>query len=99
METPGGTVVDRVTIAKGQLVTAPIHCMNRAEAVWGSDAKEFVPGRWLVEDGLPKKAQEIQGHRHLLTFVDGPCICLGRGFALAEFKMRAAFSMIACAGS
>jgi len=32
------------------------------------------------------RAKEIQGHRHILTFSDGPRTCLGRSFALAEFK-------------
>ncbi|KAJ7689401.1 cytochrome P450 [Mycena rosella] len=26
------------------------------------------------------------GHRHMLTFADGPRTCLGKGFAIAEFK-------------
>ncbi|KZT13226.1 cytochrome P450 [Laetiporus sulphureus 93-53] len=86
MTTPSGEIVDRVAITKGQLVTVPIQCMNTAKALWGPDAKEFRPERWLNEDGIPMRAQEIQGHRHLLTFVDGPRMCLGRGFALAEFK-------------
>lgn len=37
-------------------------------------------------DGLKKN--QIQGHRHLLTFSDGPRICLGKAFALAESKVR-----------
>ncbi|PCH41705.1 cytochrome P450 [Wolfiporia cocos MD-104 SS10] len=81
-----GELTSQIAIAKGQVVTVPIHCMNRATAFWGPNAKEFVPERWLTDDGIPGRAQEIQGHRHLLTFVDGPRICLGRGFALAEFK-------------
>ncbi|PIL36501.1 cytochrome P450 [Ganoderma sinense ZZ0214-1] len=83
---PTGELVDSVTITEGTLVTVPISCMNTAVAYWGPDAREFRPERWLSEDGLPKKAQEVQGHRHLLTFVDGHRMCLGRGFALAEFK-------------
>ncbi|KAI1792527.1 cytochrome P450 [Ganoderma leucocontextum] len=75
---PTGELVDHVTV--------PISCMNTAVAYWGPDAHEFSPERWLSKDGLPKKAQEVQGHRHLLTFVDGHRMCLGRGFALAEFK-------------
>lgn len=62
--------------------------MNRSTKYWGADAIEFNPERWLSSDGIPKAAQEIQGHRHILTFADGPRICLGRHFALAEFKVR-----------
>ncbi|TBU29145.1 cytochrome P450 [Dichomitus squalens] len=83
---PTGELVDRVAVTAGQGVIVPIGCMNTAVAYWGPDAHEFRPERWLHKDGLPKKAQEVQGHRHLLTFVDGHRICLGRGFALAEFK-------------
>ncbi|EEB90068.1 hypothetical protein MPER_11776, partial [Moniliophthora perniciosa FA553] len=45
-------------------------------------AKEKIWG----EDGIPPTVREIQGYKHLLTFSDGPRMCLGRGFALAEFK-------------
>jgi hypothetical protein len=31
---------------------------------------------------------KIQGHRHLLSFADGPKMCLGKPFALAAFKVR-----------
>jgi hypothetical protein len=34
------------------------------------------------------RAKEIQGYRHILTFSDGPRICLGKSFALAEFKVN-----------
>ena len=67
----------------------PIGYMNTSSAIWGADSRAFRPERWLDAAGLPRKAQEIQGHRHLLTFVDGSRMCLGRGFALAEFKVRA----------
>ncbi|EPQ51852.1 cytochrome P450 [Gloeophyllum trabeum ATCC 11539] len=82
-----GEAIDRLPVGKGTLVTVPIACMNHSEAVWGPDAKEFVPERWLDNGkALPSRAQELQGHRHLLTFIDGPRICLGKNFALAEFK-------------
>ncbi|KAI0637564.1 cytochrome P450 [Trametes polyzona] len=83
---PNGELTDHVAIAAGQYVTVPITAINVSTSFWGPDARDFRPERWLDEAGLPKKAQEVQGHRHLLTFVDGPRMCLGRGFALAEFK-------------
>jgi len=86
MKTPSGAVVDRISITKGEILTVRLQTINTSVAFWGLDAKEFIPERWLKEDGLPKKAQEIQGHRHILTFVDGSRMCLGRGFALTEFK-------------
>ena len=85
---PNGELTDHVAVAKGQEVAVPIGYINTAKEFWGEDAGEFRPERWLTPEGLPKKAQEVQGHRHLLTFVDGHRMCLGRGFALAEFKVR-----------
>jgi len=82
--TPSGETISSVAIAKGTTIFAPIRCINRSEALWGPDAKEFKPERWFEDVTVP--AKDLQGHRHLLTFHDGPRICLGKSFALAEFK-------------
>ncbi|KAL5488445.1 hypothetical protein ACEPAI_6563 [Sanghuangporus weigelae] len=58
-----------------------------SDEIWGSDAKEFEPERWMDnESGLTSKAKEVQGYHHILSFIDGPRTCLGRAFAIAEFK-------------
>ncbi|KAF9224554.1 cytochrome P450 [Gyrodon lividus] len=87
VRTKSGELVDSISIAKDTLIVINIPLINRSAAIWGPDAKAWRPERWLEEDGIPKKAQEVQGHRHLLTFVDGPRTCLGKGFAVAEFKV------------
>ena len=51
------------------------------------NAPSNVPERWIGNDGIAGPAKELQGHRHLLTFSDGPRICLGRAIALTEFKV------------
>ncbi|KAG1818504.1 cytochrome P450 [Suillus subaureus] len=84
--TESGKMTDSISIAKGSLMVISIRAINRSLAIWGPDAKEFKPDRWLTEDGISGKAKEVQGHRHLLTFVDGPRTCLGKDFAIAEFK-------------
>ncbi|KAG2129602.1 cytochrome P450 [Suillus clintonianus] len=71
----------------GTLITISVAAINRSLAIWGPDVKEFNPDRWLAEEGISGKAKEVQGHRHLLTFVDGPRTCLGKDFAIAEFKV------------
>jgi hypothetical protein len=45
-----------------------------------------VQARTMAER-LPASAKDLQGHRHLITFVNGPRTCLGKHFALAEFKV------------
>jgi cytochrome P450 len=84
--TRSGKMTDSISIAKGSSMVISIRAINRSLAIWGPDAKEFKPDRWLTEDGISGKAKEVQGHRHLLTFVDGPRTCLGKDFAVAEFK-------------
>ncbi|KAJ7607794.1 cytochrome P450 [Mycena polygramma] len=86
IETASGELVDTIFVRKGTAVGIPIQCMNRSVTFWGPDAKVFDPSRWLNESGDPRRAQEIQGYRHMLTFSDGPRMCLGRVFALIEFK-------------
>jgi cytochrome P450 len=84
IKTASGTTVDSIAISKGTMVTLPFELFNRSEELWGPDAKRFVPDRWLQEFNYP--AKEIRGHRHLFTFSDGPKACIGKEFALAEFK-------------
>ncbi|KAJ7832052.1 cytochrome P450 [Mycena olivaceomarginata] len=88
IETADGRLADSIFVAQGQLITLPIECINRSEVFWGPDAKIFNPARWLDEtDGANKHcAQDIQGYQHLLTFSDGARICLGKVFAVSEFK-------------
>ncbi|KAG1766145.1 cytochrome P450 [Suillus occidentalis] len=86
VRTESGEMTDSLSIARGTSITISIAAINRSAAIWGPDAKEFKPDRWLAEDGIGGKAKEVQGHRHLLTFVDGPRTCLGKDFAIAEFK-------------
>jgi hypothetical protein len=83
--TPSGETVSSIVVAKGSVIVEPIRCVNRSEAIWGPDAKEFNPERWFAD--VPGPTKELQGHRHLLTFHDGPRTCLGKAFALAEFKV------------
>ncbi|KAG2066346.1 cytochrome P450 [Suillus decipiens] len=86
VRTESGKMIDSISVAKGTLITISTATINRSLAIWGPDAKEYKPDRWLTDNGITEKAREVQGHRHLLTFVDGPRTCLGKDFAVTEFK-------------
>ena len=87
-----GETIDHVAIAADTTIIIPIRAINRSEQIWGADAKEFKPERWLNnEAGLTAKSKEISGFHHLLSFIDGPRICLGRLFSVAEFKVSPAY--------
>jgi cytochrome P450 len=66
-------MTDHIFVKAGQSVAVPIAVVNRLRSLWGEDAWEFKPERWLNDgEGIPAAAKEIQGHRHLTTFSNGP---------------------------
>jgi hypothetical protein len=67
---PNGELTDHIVIAKGQTVVVHLQVMNRAKQIWGPDAWEFNPDRWLSD--LPERVQAVAAYRHLMTFLDGP---------------------------
>ncbi|CCL98629.1 uncharacterized protein FIBRA_00631 [Fibroporia radiculosa] len=77
-----------IAVQAGQLAHIPLrHGINVDTRIWGPDAALFRPERWLDEGGLPDVVKDIRAPGHLLTFGDGPKICLGRHFALTEIKI------------
>ncbi|KAI6100982.1 cytochrome P450 [Pisolithus croceorrhizus] len=86
VQTRSGEVVDSIAVKCGTEIGISVPGMNRSEAIWGPDAKMYRPERWLEPDGVTRKAQEVRGYRHLLTFGDGPRACIGKLFAIAEIK-------------
>ncbi|KAF9134551.1 hypothetical protein BGW39_006644 [Mortierella sp. 14UC] len=45
---PGG-----LRVYKGDVIGISSYCLGRNKAVWGEDAEQFVPERWLVDYGAP----------------------------------------------
>ena len=100
VRTASGELVDSIFVAKGSLVRIPIIGINMSEELWGSDAGKFDPKRWmglnLDEGGGGHRSTEIQGYKHLLTFINGSRMCLGRNFAVTEIKVRVSGSHGLC---
>ncbi|KLO10267.1 cytochrome P450 [Schizopora paradoxa] len=87
LKNASGMPLNSISIPKGGQVVVPIRALNTSPTLWGPDALEFKPERWMDdESGLTEAARAIQGYHHLFTFGDGPRICIGRAFAGAEFK-------------
>jgi cytochrome P450 len=79
-----GVVHDGIKVSKGDPIFIPILAINRSEAIWGTDAKEFNPDRWA---SLPEVVSQIPGvWGHLMTFLGGPRACIGYRFSLVEMK-------------
>ncbi|KAJ7144946.1 cytochrome P450 [Mycena crocata] len=79
-----GVVHESLKVSKGQTITIPILAMNRAKAIWGDDAQEFIPERWESQTPIYNSIPGVWGH--MLTFLGGPRACIGYRFSLVEMK-------------
>ena len=86
------TTIGDVRIPKG--TTALISCwaVNRSLALWGPDANEFNPDRWI--EGPNAAHGGAPSANALLTFLHGPRSCIGQAFARTEMKCVLAALMI-----
>ncbi|KAG8697221.1 hypothetical protein FRC09_008005 [Ceratobasidium sp. 395] len=79
-----GTVRTGIRVRKGEFVHLPFEAMNTVRAIWGEDAHEFKPDRWL---NLPPAAKNNVGLvSGLMTFSVGPHACPASRLAIAEIK-------------
>ncbi|KAJ7122977.1 cytochrome P450 [Mycena epipterygia] len=82
--TPDGRTVTHIPISKGETIIIPLICSNRLNTVWG-DGATWRPERWLEE--MPSKADLPAGWSNMLTFSEGPRLCIGYRLALLELKI------------
>jgi len=72
-------------VPKGTLVIMSPRATNTSTALWGADAIEFKPERWLNADGKANAKGGADSNYSMLTFLHGPRSCIGQKFAQAEF--------------
>ncbi|KAL6882675.1 hypothetical protein ACP4OV_011365 [Aristida adscensionis] len=80
------TLPDGYAIKKGDMVNYQPYPMGRMEFLWGDDAEEFRPERWLDDDGVFVAENPFK----FPAFQAGPRICLGKEFAYRQMKIFAA---------
>ncbi|URD97297.1 cytochrome P450 [Musa troglodytarum] len=80
------TLPDGFDVKKGDLVIYQPYPMGRMQFLWGEDAADFRPERWLNGDGVfvPESPFKFP------AFQAGPRICLGKEFAFRQMKIFAA---------
>ncbi|KAJ6541672.1 cytochrome P450 [Mycena capillaripes] len=83
--TSTGKHLSELPIKKGQFIHLAVGAYQRMEALWGTDAHEFKPSRWL--EGDPCAGQALGPYAHLLAFHGGPRFCLGWRFAILEMQV------------
>ncbi|KAK9063233.1 hypothetical protein SSX86_017103 [Deinandra increscens subsp. villosa] len=77
---------DGFKIKKGDSISYMPYPMGRMTYIWGEDAEEFRPERWL-HDGVFQPESPFK----FTAFQGGPRICLGKDFAYRQMKIMAAF--------
>ncbi|KAG8730214.1 cytochrome P450-dit2 [Ceratobasidium sp. 423] len=84
----GKTVITQAPIKKGTHIYLSILAANRDKQIWGEDADEFKPSRWLEELPLAVRESKNPGvYSHLMTFLGGPRSCIGFKFSQLEMKI------------
>ncbi|KAL6127825.1 hypothetical protein ACLB2K_071186 [Fragaria x ananassa] len=77
---------DGHSVRKGELVIIQPYSMGRMKFIWGDDAEEFRPERWLDGNGYFKEESPFK----FIAFNAGPRICLGRDYSYLQMKIFSA---------
>ncbi|KAI9439892.1 cytochrome P450 [Lactarius indigo] len=80
--------VHEIVVPKNTNVFVQIYHLNRDPSIWGADAAEWKPERWLVP--LPQSVADakIQGvYANTMTFIGGARACIGFKFSQLEMKV------------
>ncbi|KAH7928038.1 cytochrome P450 [Leucogyrophana mollusca] len=88
-----GREMHDILVPKGTTVQVSIMGSNRNPAIWGEDALEWKPERWLKP--LPQTVMDagIPGvYSHLMTFIGGGRSCIG--FKFSQLEMKIVLSML-----
>ncbi|TCD71092.1 cytochrome P450-dit2 [Steccherinum ochraceum] len=83
-----GTMVSEIAVPKGTGICVGILASNVNKAIWGPDADQWRPDRWL--EPLPESVTEarIPGvYSNLMTFLGGGRACIGFKFSQLEMKI------------
>ncbi|KAL5482417.1 hypothetical protein ACEPAI_9011 [Sanghuangporus weigelae] len=91
--TDGKTEIKEIPLRKGTGIQISIIGANRNKAIWGEDADEWRPERWL--EPLPKSVDEahLPGvYSQMMTFLGGGRACIG--FKFSELEMKVVLSVL-----
>ncbi|KAH9854630.1 cytochrome P450 [Lenzites betulinus] len=88
-----GTLIDSVPIKRGTAIFADFRSCNTNKELWGPDAREWKPERWLSP--LPSALEDarIPGvYSNLMSFSGGSRACIG--FKFSELEMKVVLSIL-----
>ncbi|KAH0837735.1 hypothetical protein AYO21_09358 [Fonsecaea monophora] len=80
------TLIGHPVAAGTKFIMAP-WAVNNDPELWGPDAQEFRPERWIdPETGKPNQTGGASTNYAILTFLHGQRSCIGQNFARAELR-------------
>lgn len=77
------TTIQGEFIPKGSVIMLAIWAINTSKELWGPDADDFNPDRWM-RPGQANSGGATSNYA-FSTFLHGPRSCIGQKFATAEF--------------
>ncbi|XP_057760682.1 cytochrome P450 704C1-like [Arachis stenosperma] len=77
---------DGFYVKKGDVVAYQPYAMGRMKSLWGDDAEEFRPERWLDIYGKFQQESPFK----FTAFQAGPRVCLGKDFSYRQMKIFSA---------
>ncbi|KAI3608726.1 cytochrome p450 [Moniliophthora roreri] len=83
-----GSIITEIPIMKNTEIQISIMNLNRNPALWGEDANEWNPGRWLKPLLKTVTDANLPGvYPNLMSFSTGERFCIGFRYALLEMKV------------
>ncbi|KAK0489455.1 cytochrome P450 [Armillaria novae-zelandiae] len=84
--TTSGKILHELPIPKGLQIISSVAAYNRNKDIFGEDANEFKPERWLRES-VPNTTASLGVYGSLFTFTGGARSCIGWRFAVLEMQI------------
>ncbi|EMD37104.1 hypothetical protein CERSUDRAFT_115023 [Gelatoporia subvermispora B] len=86
IRTTDGRLINEIPVRAGQYVHLSLAGYNRLQSVWGNDAHDFRPERWLSGYSSATKGTQFGVYSNLGNFASGDVSCLGWRFAVIEMQ-------------
>lgn len=82
-----GKVINELPLKAGTILYISVSAYNRSTAIFGPDADEFIPERWLrTGEKAVGSGGVTGGYGGMMSFSTGPRVCIGYRFATLEVK-------------
>ncbi|KAJ7455837.1 cytochrome P450 [Mycena latifolia] len=85
--TTTGERIRELPVRKGQVIYLAVGAYQRQEALWGPDANEFKPSRWLEGDPCKGQTNPLGPYGQVFAFLGGHRVCVGWRFAVVEMQV------------